>query len=445
MRSGPLVGVVLPLMLLGTAVAGPADWPQFRGHEARGVAPGDGPVEWDVASGKNVKWRVPTPGLGLSSPVVWGEKIFLTTAVSEGEQKLKVGLYGDIASVQENSPVEFRVVCLDKNTGKVLWEKTAHKGVPRVKRHPKASHANSTPAVDGQRVVAFFGSEGLYCYALDGKELWKKDFGVLDSGFFRVPAAQWGFASSPVLHEGKVIVQCDVQKGSFVTVLDAASGEPIWRTERAEVPTWSTPAVAKTSSGTQVVCNGWKEIAGYELESGKRAWTIKGGGDIPVPTPVAGHGLVFITNAHGQMSPVYAVNVEKAKGDVTPEEGKENPAVAWWIRRGGNYMQTPIVLEDYLYGCQDNGVVSCWEAKTGKQVFRQRIGGGKGFTASPIAIGKKLYFTAEDGMVYVLEAGAEFKLLKENSLGEESMATPAVSGGVVYFRTKGHLAAVSDQ
>jgi outer membrane protein assembly factor BamB len=430
-----------------------ANWPQFRGERAAGLASGAAtPHEWDVASGKNVRWKTPIPGLAHSSPVIWGDRVYLTTAEIPGQsQSLKVGLYGDVNPVNENTPVDWRVLCLDKSTGKILWDKTAYTGVPKIKRHPKASHANSTPAVDDKRLVAFFGSEGLYCYDLDGNQIWKRDLGVLDSGFFRMPGAQWGFASSPVLYQDKVIVQCDVQKGSFVAALDAATGNELWRTPREEVPTWSTPAIIEPQPGatgpnsgvTQVVCNGWKQIAGYDLADGKLLWSMKGGGDIPVPTPIAASGMVFITNAHGPGSPVYAINLATARGDISLASGQtSNEHVAWSVPRGGNYMQTPIVVGDLLFSCMDTGQLTCRDAKTGKQLYRERLSEErKGFTASPVASADKLYFPAEDGVVYVIAATPEFKKLAENPLGEECMATPAVSDGTIYFRTRGHLIA----
>lgn len=429
----------------GTFGAEQQNWPQFRGPGASGVSTGAAtPTKWDVPAGQNVKWKTPVPGLGFSAPVIWGERLFITTAVKEGEeQKVRVGLYGDIKPVEENEPIRFNVVCLDKNTGKQLWEQTAHRGVPEIKRHPKSSHANPTPATDGKHVVAFFGSEGLYCYDMDGKPLWKKDFGVLDSGFFAVKEAQWGFASSPVIHEGKVVIQCDVQEGSFVGVFDVTSGEKVWRTPRRDYPTWGTPTVAKVGDATHVICNGFNEIAAYDFATGKRVWRLRGGGDIPVPTPVVAHDLVFITSAHGMNSPVFAVRTSAA-GEITPKQGEKSTEHLPWFRlRGGNYMQTPIVVGDELYCCKDNGVLTCFDARTGKEHYSQRLDGGVGFTASPVSDGRHLYFTSEDGQVHVIKAGTTLDRVATNPLGEVCMATPAISDGVLYFRTLGHIVAVA--
>lgn len=443
-----------------TGIRESVHWPGFRGPSASGVAEGfPTPLAWDAAAGKNIAWKTPVPGLGHSSPAVWGDRVFITTAVSsDPDPQLKVGLYGDIMPVQEDAPQRWQVLCLDKNTGKILWEQTAHEGVPKVRRHPKSTHANSTPATDGRHVVAFFGSEGLYCYDIDGRLLWSKDFGVLDSGYYVVPMAQWAFGSSPVIHDGKVLVQCDVQKGSFLAAFDVTSGTELWRTPRDEVPTWSTPTVHEG----RVITNGYRRIGAYDLKTGEPLWWMRGGGDIPVPTPVVAHGLVFITNAHGSGAPIYAIRPE-ASGDLNaaggaPAEGsapdaaaapEKNdpagpaPAVAWFHPREGAYMQTPLVYGDLLYNCRDNGVLSCYDAKTGKMLYRERLGGGwTGFTASPVAGDGKIYFTSEQGETYVVAAGPEFKLLATNTLGEICMATPALSEGMLLYRTERHLVAI---
>ena len=236
-----LSGVAAALMIAVLSADTPRpgiDWPSFRGPGARGVAEGaPAPATWDVPGNRNVKWRVAVPGLSHSSPVVWGQQACTATAVAKGgEQQLKVGLYGDIVSATDTSEQQWMVLCVDKATGKTLWQQVAHTGVPKVKRHTKSTHASSTLATDGRYILAFFGSEGLYAYDMKGKLVWKKDFGLLDSGFFMVPDAQWGFASSPIIHENRVIVQADVQKGSFVAALEISTGKELWRTPRADVP-----------------------------------------------------------------------------------------------------------------------------------------------------------------------------------------------------------------
>jgi outer membrane protein assembly factor BamB len=431
----------------GKARAPEVHWPAFRGPNASGIAEGFAtPTRWNVPAGENVRWKTTIPGLGHSAPVIWGNNLFITTAISgQTNAELKVGLYGDIKSVQDDTSHKWMVYCLDKRTGKILWEKVAYTGVPKIKRHPKSSHASSTPATDGKHVVVMFGSEGLYCYDMKGKLLWKKDFGVLDSGFYMVPAAQWGFASSPIIYEDKVFLQCDVQKGSFVAAFNVKDGSEIWRTPREDVPTWSSPTVHRSGDRTLLLLNGYKQIGGYDAATGKEVWRLKGGGDIPVPTPIVAHDLVFITNAHGRMAPIYAIRLD-ATGDISlGENATSNKYVAWSVPRDGAYMITPLIYGDYLYNSKNNGVLHCFEAKTGNRVYQERLGDGTtGFTASPVAADGKLYYSSEDGDIYVIKAGPKFEVLAKNEMGEICMATPAISEGVLFFRTQGHVVAITE-
>ncbi len=421
------------------------NWPGFRGHNAGGIAEGyKTPVSWDVESSQNIRWKTEIPGLGHSSPIVWGDRIYVTTAISGMEKpELKVGLYGSINPVEDDTVHEFKVYCLDKRTGRILWEHTSHKGVPKVKRHPKATHANSTPVTDGKHVLVFFGSEGLFCYDMDGNPLWKKDFGVLDSAFFMVPTAQWGFASSPVIHEGVVIVQADVMKDSFLAAFDVETGKEIWRTPRGDVPTWSTPTVYVGAGKTQVIVNGFKHIGSYDFETGKEIWKLGEGGDIPVPTPVVAHDLVFINGAHGRFSPIYAIKLD-AEGDISLEPGATSSEhVVWSIRRGGAYMQTPLIYGDFLYNLRGNGALECYRARTGERIYREKVGDMSSFSASGVAADGKLYFPSEQGDIFVVKAGPEFELLGANVMQDILMATPAISEGTLYIRSHHYLFAVS--
>jgi outer membrane protein assembly factor BamB len=425
------------------------NWPGFRGAGAAGVADGfTTAIKWDIEKSENILWKIPVPGLAHSSPAVWADKIFITTAVKEdGKSNLKVGLYGSIESEPEDQPFTWRLYCIDKKTGKILWSKDAHTGKPKVKRHPKSSHANATACTNGKYVVVFFGSEGLYCYDMDGNMVWKKDLGLLDWGFFRSPSAQWGGGSSPVIHDQKVIVQCDVQKDSFLAAYNLKDGSEVWKTPRQEVPTWSTPTVYADGQKLQIIVNGFKHIGAYDFATGKEIWKMKGGGDIPVPTPVASDGLIYITNAHGKMSPIYAIQTG-ATGDISLGQGQSsNEHIAWSMKRGGNYMTTPIVYKNLLYCCANGGKLSCFDAKTGLLVYREKLRPpaskkSSAFSASPVAADGKIYFTGEKGNIYVVKAGKQFELLAVNRMNETCMATPAISQGVLFFRTRSHLVAV---
>lgn len=403
------------------------------------------PVRWNAKTGQNIKWKTPIPGLGHSSPIIWGDRIYLTSALRQkGEAALKPGLYGDIEPVNDQTVHRWVLYCLDKKNGQILWTRTARAALPQIKRHPKSSHANSTPATDGRNVVAFFGSEGLYCYDPDGNLRWQKDLGLLDSGYFRMPAAQWGFGSSPVIHGNLVIVQCDVQTNGFLATFDINDGSQVWRTPRNDVPTWSTPTVHVHHGKAQVIVNGYRHIGGYDLLTGEVLWHMKGTGDIPVPTAIVAHDLIYVTNAHGGLPPIYAISAD-ATGDITLQTGaSSNEHIGWSYPRGGNYMQTPIVVGDHLYLCSDAGVFSCYEARSGKQHFRERLPVRHGFTSSPVASDGKIYLTAETGEVVVVKAGPQLRILATNELGETTLATPAISEGVLFFRTHHHLVAVAD-
>ncbi|MDA9962690.1 PQQ-like beta-propeller repeat protein [Opitutales bacterium] len=425
------------------------NWPQFRGPGASGVSEGVvTPTTWNVPESSNLKWKTPIPGLGHSCPIVWGDRLFLTTAISDKKlDSLKIGIYHEIAPVEKDGVHAWVLYCIDKSTGKVIWERVCHKGVPKDKRHTKSSHSNCTPATDGKRVVSFFGSEGLYCHDFNGALLWKKDFGILDAAFFRVPRAQWGFASSPIIHEGVVLIQCDVLKHSFLAAIELETGKTLWKKPRNDLPAWSSPAVYGEGDKTQVLLNGYRHIGGYDFRTGAELWRFRGGGDIPVPTPVTGHGLAFITNAHGKLAPIYAIKLD-SRGDVSLKDGKASSAqVPWSVNRGGAYMQTPIVYGDYFYNCRDNGVLACFEAKTGRLVFQARLGSGfGGFTGSPVASGGKIYYVSEVGEVVVIKAGTpELKILAKNPLGDICLSTPAISDGELFFRTRTQLIAISDK
>lgn len=423
-----------------------ADWPQYRGPSGSGVASGAGlPSSWNVETGENVRWHTPIPGLAHSSPVIAGDRIYVATAIASKEAELKVGLYGDIGSANDDEAQEWRLLALDKNTGAVLWNQLALKAIPKVRRHTKASHCNSTPATDGRHIVAILGSEGLFCFDTEGKLLWRKDLGPMNSGYFASPTAQWGFGSSPILHEGKVIVLCDVQKDSFIAAFDVLDGRELWRTGRKDVPTWGTPTLVKTQQRTQLVVNGWHETASYDFAGGAKLWTLDGGGDIPVPTPIFAHGLLYLTSAHGSWRPIRAIRPE-ATGDITPEDpGSTNAHIAWAHGRKGNYMQTPIVVGDLLFACNDLGILTCFDAKSGTIHFSERLSQrGQGFTASPVSDGRHLYFTSEVGNVFVVAAEAKLRIMGPHPLPDTCMATPAISDGMLIYRTRHSLIALRE-
>jgi len=323
--------------------------------------------------------------------------------------------------------------------------------VPKQKRHTKATHANCTMATDGKNLVAFFGSEGLYCYDMEGRPHWQKDLGTLRISpvvYNDVPDPkgadlEWGFASSPIIYRDRVFVQCDVLTNGFVAAFNLSDGKEIWRTPRDDTATWSTPNISTEGPRRQLLVNGWKHMGGYDLQTGEEIWRMSGGGDCPVPTPLVWNGLIFLMSAHGPRKPIYAVRTD-AVGDVSLRNGATtNRYVSWSFLRGASYMQTPLIYGDYLYSCHVDGVLTCFEARTGKEKYKERLGtGGEGFTASPVASEGNLYFTSEQGSVFVVKPGPDFTVLATNQMAEVCMATPAISDGKIFFRTQGHVVAI---
>lgn len=418
-------------------------WPSFRGPWALGfIENAKTATSWNAETGEHIKWKTSIPGLGHSSPVIWDNYLFVTTAVNtSSSESLKVGLYGDIGEANDSAVHEFKVYCLDKTSGKILWEKLAHKGIPKSKRHTKASQANCTAATDGKYLVVHFGSEGLYCYDFKGTRIWKKDMGLINPGFFAAPGIEWGYSSSPIIHQNRIIVLCDIPKTPYITSLDLATGNEIWKTSRGdEVDTYSTPAVFSKNGKTQIVVNGFKHAGGYDFETGQEIWKLANGGDIPTPTPVVVNDLIYLNSAHGKFSPIVAVRTN-ATGDITlAPDSIKNQSIAWSVKRGGAYMQTPLVYDAYLYNLQVNGQLTCFNAVTGEEKYKDSL--KEAFSASGIAADGKLYFSSEDGNIYVVQAGPVFKLIAKNPLKDVCMATPAISGNTLFFRTQHFVIAV---
>jgi outer membrane protein assembly factor BamB len=432
-------------------VARPAparNWPSFRGADGGGNGDGQRAVsEWDVATGKNVKWKTPIPGIANASPIVWGDRIFATTAVSATDKSFRTGLYGDVAPVNDLSQHEWKVYAVDAKSGKIVWERTAFVGAPKVKRHPKGTQANSTPATDGKRVVAAFGSIGLLmAWDVNGKELWRADLGTLDSGWFFDPSFQWGHASSPIIYRNSVILQADMQKGAYIGAWDLGSGKLLWKTARTdEIPTWGTPALVRSAAGRdELVTNGTK-IRGYDPATGALLWTLGPNSEVTVGTPVAGHGLIFVTGGYPPVRPIYAIRPGTGKGDISlAKDATASQAIAWSNMTDGTYIPTPIVYGGNLITVNNNGIVSAYNAETGQRAFRGRVGTGGAFSASPVAADGRLYLASEDGDVYVVRADASLTQIAANSMKEVIMATPAISNGLIVIRTMGHLYGIGE-
>ena len=421
--------------------AAPINWPSFRGANAAGVADGQGVVsEWDVTSGRNVKWKTAIPGLGTSSPIVWGNRVFVVSAASEEDTTFRTGLTGDVKPIETLPIHTFALHALDLETGRRLWQREVLVGAPITKRHFKSSQANATPATNGQYIVAVFGSIGVMaCYDMNGAPVWRKDIGALDSGWFLDPSYQWGHSSSPIIYNSSVIVQADQSRGSFIAAFDLATGRELWRSPRTdEVSTWATPTIIAGPKGDELVTNGTK-VRAYDPNTGELLWTLAPNSEIAIGTPVIHKDLAIITAGYPPVRPVYAVRAG-AHGDISLPKGKSSSeAIAWSHDRDGTYISSPIVYRDQLYTLNNNGILTAYDANTGERIYRARVGGGGAFTASPVAADGKLLVASEDGDVFVVQAGREYVELGKYPMNEVLMASPAISNGVLIVRTLGHL------
>ena len=423
------------------------NWPQFRGPGATGVVEGRAAAAtWNAEKSLNTRWKTEIPGLGHSSPVVWGNKVFITTAVtSSAKDETRYGLYGDVAPVKDDPKHVWKVYALDKETGKILWEQIAYEGLPKVKRHPKSTHSDSTPVTDGKYLVVLFGSHGLYAYDLNGKLKWKQDLGILDSGWFYDADYQWEHGSSPVIYRDLVIIQADVQKDSFIAAYYLKTGKLAWKTPREEISSWGTPTIYEGKTRAELIANGSRAIRGYDPATGKELWRLTPNSEVTTPTPFVANDLIYVTSGYAPIQPIYAIK-PGAVGDISLKDGKEsNESIAWSKQRGGPYMPTPVVYGDLLYTCSNQGVLTAYNAKTGERIYQERLGGkGGAFTASPVASDGKLYLSSEDGDVFVVKTGPKYELLATNPVGEVMMATPAISDGLVIVRGLKHVFAFGE-
>ncbi len=421
------------------------NWPSFRGRHASGISEGQNlPDHWDGEKGVNIKWKTKIPGLAHSSPVVWANRIFVTTALSSrGEATFRHGLYGDGDASDDRSVHQWKVYALDKTSGKILWEKTAYEGAPREKRHIKATYANSTPATDGRYVIAFFGSQGLYAFDLNGRLIWKKDLGVLNAGAYDAPDYEWGTASSPIIYQDRVIVQCDTQNESFLLAADIKTGKTVWKTMREELPSWGTPTIYPGKDRVELITNASNFIRGYDPATGQELWRLGGSSKITAPTPIFSNDLIVVASGRRPEAPIFVIRAG-ATGDITlGSEQTSSRHIAWSKQKRGSYMPTPLIYGEHLYMLANQGLFDCYDLKSGAEIYRERISHlGGGFSASPVAADGKIYLPSEDGQIFVVKTGPKFELFAANPMSELLMATPAISAGMMFVRAQRHLFAI---
>ncbi|HEX6322154.1 MAG TPA: PQQ-binding-like beta-propeller repeat protein [Vicinamibacterales bacterium] len=431
--------MLLVAMVAVLASADVDEWPSFRGADASGVSDGqDLPATWNVATGENIRWKAPIPGLAHSSPIVSNGRVFVTSAVSSRDDAtFKPGLYGEGTASEDRSVHRWIVMAFDAKSGRAIWRQTAYEGEPREKRHIKSTYASATPATDGRILVAFFGSQGLYAYSVDGVLLWKKDLGHLDVGAYDIPSYEWGTASSPVIHGGKVIVQVDTSKDDYLLALDAKTGRELWRTPREELPSWGTPTIVTAGGRTEIVTNSSNFVYGYDFETGKELWRLGGSSQITAPTPIFTSDAIIVASGRRPTAPILAIR-PGASGDITG-----TASVLWHKVQRGPYMPTPVIYGDQLYVLGNAGIFDSYNYRTGEEVYRSRLlHKGSGFSASPVISDGRLYASSEDGDIFVVRIGPAFEVLAQNSMGEPLMATPAIAGRTMFVRGQRTLWAI---
>lgn len=429
-----LTGLLYPVLMFSsqTSVSAQEHWNRFRGPEMSGVVADNPrlPDSWSATD--HVAWVKNIPGLGWSSPIVWGDRVFVTTVIKEGEEeKPKEGLYFGGERPAPDTLHRWVVLCLDAATGEIVWEKIAHESIPNGPRHLKNTYASETPVTDGERIYAYFGNTGLFVSDLDGALLWEKKWDPVNI------RNGWGTASSPTLHQDALYILNDNDDQSFLEALDKKTGTLIWRVERDEKSNWTTPYIWKNSLRTELVTAGAGAVRSYDLD-GKLLWSFRGMSNIAAPTPFSDDDLLYVCSGYvgDQLRPLYAIR-PGAKGDISLQvKETRNEYIVWYHQQGGPYMPSPVVYGEYLYVLLDRGLLSCYNAKTGEAIYaNERIGRGLSFTASPWAYNGKIFCLDEKGVTHVIQAGKEFRVVGQNDLQDMCMATPAVANDGLILRT----------
>ena len=410
------------------------NWPQFRGPGSAGVSEATGlPDRWNAA--ENIVWRKEIPGRGWSSPIVWEDRIIITTTISEGqEEEAKKGIYPVIGD--RNKPTKNRrrwvVLCFDLKMGDLIWEREVHSGFPDWPRHIKNSYASETPCTEGQRVYAYFGNVGMFAFSLSGTPVWERRWDRCKT------RGDWGSAGSPIVYGGRVYLVNDNEEDSFIEAMDCGTGKTVWKTDRDERSNWSTPLIWVNRQRTEIVTPGTGKVRSYDL-SGNLLWELTGMSGITVPTPLSGHGMVYVSSGFNgsRLRPLYAIR-GGASGDISLREGESsNRYIAWCQPKAGAYNVSPILLGDQMYALLDRGTIASWDARTGAEIYPfQRIDSrASAFTASPWAYDGKIFCLSEDGDTFVIQAGPEMKVLAKNGLGEMCLSSPALVPGALIIRT----------
>jgi outer membrane protein assembly factor BamB len=429
------VALIVCLLTALAISASAQNWPQWRGPSGQGISSEkDLPLEWSPE--KNIKWRTPITGRGHSSPIVWGDHIFLTSAVEgpviSGAKAVKHIINGQEVKLPDTVGADhsytLKVICINSDTGAIVWERTAYEGRMYDDRQKRNTYASSTPATDGRYLYAYFGSEGLYCYDFDGKQIWK----VATAG---VAKMGYGEGTSPVLFENLVILQVDTELGekSYIAAYDQTTGKQVWKTSRKNRATWSTPILIRGSKRVELVTSGAEEVISYDPATGKELWRAEGLLSHAIPTPLAGDDMVFVyAGSHDKRG--YAVRLGGA-GDISKTD-----KILWRHDKGTAYVTSGILYEGDVYILTDSGLLTCIDAKTGALKYEGgRLPTATTFFASPVAFDGKILITSEDGDTFVIKSGGQYEIVKTNSVGEPVYASPAIANGRIYIRSESNL------
>jgi len=441
LSAGILFVCLLATPVLLSPAASASNWPQWRGPGGQGVSEEkDLPIEWGPT--KNIKWKTAIPGRGHSSPIVWGKWIFLTTSIEgpivPGAKAIKHFRRGEEYlhpdSVGADRSHTLKLLGLDRDTGKILWERTAYEGIVYDNRHRKNTYASSTPATDGQYVYAFFEAEGLYCYDFSGNLIWQTSLG-------KIAKMGLGNGVSPVLYENLVILQCDQEDGgpdaSFIAAVDKKTGKEVWRVSRSHRKTWATPLLIRTAQRMELIASGAETVISYDPATGKELWRCEGVVGHAIPSPVTGHNMVFVSAGYPSKRAL-AIRLG-GSGDLTG-----TPNVVWKYDKGTAYVPSPILYGDYLYLVTDKGLITCLDAKTGAVKYEGgRVPVPATFSASPVAFDDKIFLSSEDGDTFVIKAGPVHEVLRTNSLGEPIYASPAIADRKIFIRGEKNLYCIS--
>lgn len=428
-KSYTILPIIFAFIFLSAGYNSDNNWPQFRGPESNQIAYEKNlPLEW--SSEKNLAWFTAITGRGWSSPIVWGNKVFFTNAVLEDQSLLPKAKEGERPENPDSAVYNFEVICLDINTGKEIWKNVAYHGLPRYKTNQDNNYAPETMVTDGERVYAYFGMTGLFCYDMDGKPVWEKDLGNYPM------QSNWGTATSPLLYNGTLYMQIDNEENSFLVALDSKTGEEKWRIKRDEKSNWGTPVIWKNSIRTELVTPGVKTYS-YNPENGKLNWVLNTGGGRNAASPTSAGDMIFIGNEkRGSTGGILFGIKAGATGDISLKEGEDsNSYIAWTINESGIAMASPLVYNGLVYVISRQGFLLCCEAATGKLAYPKiRIPGARTFWASPWAFDGKVYCLEEKGTTYVINAGIEFKVLNENKLDDTFFSTTAIAQNSYIFR-----------